>query len=179
MNQKGLFSFLKDTRSLVFVSFFISLYVVLSLFHIYITNDLRFSFTFVPVAWSSATFGPMAGAITGALGDVMGWVINPAGAYFPGFTISGFVSGVIYGIYLYDKKRITWIRAFFASITMIAVVELGLNTLWVHKLYGSPFGVLLVGRLLKAALTIPLQTVVLYGTGYFLKQIAPKGLKGV
>lgn len=178
MNQKGLFSFLKDIKYLVLVSFFISLYVVLSMFSIYITKELRFSLTFVPVAWSSAAFGPVAGALTGAFGDILAWIVKPAGPYHPGFTTSGIVSGIIYGMFLY-KKQITWVRVFFTALTIVILVELGLNTFWIMTLYGSPFKVLIFGRLLKALITIPLQMIVLYSTGYFLKQIAPHGLKRV
>ena len=178
MKQKGLFSFLKDVRHLVLVSFFIALYVVLSMFSIYITKELRFSLTFVPVAWSSAAFGPMAGALTGAFGDVMAWVVKPAGPYHPGFTISGISSGIIYGIFLY-RKEITLFRVFLTALTMIVVVELGLNTFWLMTLYGSPFKVLIAGRLLKAPITLLLQMTVLYGTGSFLKQIAPNRIKGI
>ena len=89
MNDRSIVSFLKSTRSLVLVSFFIALYAVLSLFSIFITKELRFSLTFMPVAWSSAIFGPLAGAFTGAMVDVLGWIVSPAGPFFPVFTISG------------------------------------------------------------------------------------------
>lgn len=178
MNQKGVFSFLKDIRYLVLVSFFIAIYVVFTMFTIYITRDLRFSLTFMPIAWASAAFGPVAGALTGAFGDILGWIVRPAGPYHPGFTISGFVSGIIYGIFLY-KKEITWVRVFFAAVTIVVVVELGLNTLWLITLYGGAYKVLVAGRLLKAVITVPLQMFVLYSTGYVLKRIAPQGLNRV
>ncbi|MBP7176767.1 MAG: folate family ECF transporter S component [Thermoclostridium sp.] len=178
MERKGLFSFMKDVRQLVLVSTFISLYVVLSLFTIYITKELRFSLTFVPIAWSSAAFGPVAGAFTGAFGDVLAWVIKPAGAYHPGFTISGIVSGMIYGLFMY-KKPFTWGRVIFASLVYVIVVELGLNTLWLSGLYGTPYSILILTRGWKALGSLIMQVVVLYGTGYYLKHIAPNRIKGV
>lgn len=178
MKQNGLFSFVKDVRSLVLVSFFISLYVVLSLFTIYITKELRFSLTFVPVAWSSAAFGPVAGAFTGAFGDVLAWFFKPAGPYHPGFTLNGIASGIIYGLFMY-KKPLTWPRVIITSLLVITVVELGLNTLWLSGLYGTPYLVLLLGRVWKMPISLLLQVIVLYGTGYFLKLIAPQQPKGV
>jgi ECF transporter S component (folate family) len=167
-------SFLKDIRNIVLVSLFISIYAALSLFTIYITDELRISLTFVPVAWASAAFGPIAGAVTGAFGDVLGWIIRPVGAYHPGFTISGFISGIIYGIFLF-KREITWLRVLFTALTMIIIVELGLNTLWLTMLYGNGFMVLLPVRILKAIIMIPFQMLILYATGYFLKRIASSG----
>ena len=178
MKQNGLFSFVKDVRNLVLVSFFISLYVVLSLFTIYITKELRFSLTFVPVAWSSAAFGPVAGMITGAFGDMLAWFVKPAGPYHPGFTLNGIVSGIIYGFLMY-KKPLTWQRVAITSLLYAAVVELGLNTLWLSGLYGTPYHILILTRIWKMPFSILLQAVVLYGTGYYLKRVASRQLKGL
>ena len=78
--------------------------------------------TFIPIAWASILFGPLAGALTGALGDILGWAVNPVGPYFPGFTISGFVSGIIYGLFLY-KKETTLLRVIAAAALMVLIVE--------------------------------------------------------
>jgi len=178
MKQNGLFSFVKDVRNLVLVSFFISLYVVFSLFTIYITKELRFSLTFVPVAWSSAAFGPVAGIITGAFGDVLSWIVKPAGPYHPGFTLNGVVSGIIYGLLMY-KKPLTWPRVIITSVLYVTVVEIGLNTLWLSGLYGTPYHILILTRIWKAPFSILLQGIVLYGTGFYLKRVAPRLPKGV
>ena len=84
MGNKRHLSFLAKISSMVLVSLFIALYVVLSFFRIYITNELRISLTFIPIAWASILFGPSAGALTGAFGDILGWAVNPVGPYFPG-----------------------------------------------------------------------------------------------
>jgi len=170
MQQKSMFSFLKNIHSLVLMAFFVSLYAVFSLFAIYITDDLRFNLTFMPVAWAAAIFGPVAGGITGVFGDVLGWIIRPAGPFFPGFTISGFVTGVIFGLFLY-RKEITLKRALLAAVSVVLIVELGLNTIWVMILYGNAFKVLIVSRLLKALIILPVQVLVLCSTGYFYKKI--------
>ena len=172
MGQRNLFSFFKNIRSLVLVSLFVALYAVFSLFAIYITNELRFNFTFMPVAWSSVLFGPVAGGVTGVLGDVLGWMVRTEGPFLPGLTFSAFVSGIIYGIFLYNKE-ITVIRVLFAAITMIVVVEIGLNTLWLMILYGSAFKALIAGRLIKALILLPVQVFVLHSTGHLLKRISP------
>ena len=169
MNQKSMFSFFKDIHSLVLMSFFVSLYAVFSWFAIYITNDLRFNLTFMPTAWAAAIFGPVAGGITGVFGDVLGWIIRPTGPFFPGFTVSGFVTGVIFGLYLF-KKEITLKRAILAAISVVLLVEIGLNTIWVMMLFGNAFKVLIAGRLIKALIILPVQVMVLCSTGYFFKK---------
>ncbi len=169
MQKKGLFSFL-NTKTMVYMSMLIALYACLSIFAIYITNDLRFNFTFIPSAIAAILFGPIAGGITAALGDVLGWVIVHPAAYMPGLTISAFVSGVIYGIFLY-KKEITIIRALFAAITMVIIVEFFLNALWLSLLFGNAFLLLLSKRFIKIAILIPGQTIVLYALRFFIKRL--------
>ena len=82
MVKKGNSSFVRNIFSMVLMSLFVAIYGVLSLLRIYIIpNELRLSLTFMPVAWASILFGPIAGGITGALGDIVGWVINPVGPF--------------------------------------------------------------------------------------------------
>ena len=169
MPKKGFFSFL-NTKTMVYMSMLIALYACLSVFAIYITNDLRFNFTFIPSAIAAILFGPIAGGLTGAFGDILGWVVTHPGPYSPGLTISGFVAGVIYGIFLY-KKEITITRVLFAAITMVIIVEILLNALWLSLLYGNAFFVLLSKRLIKVVILIPLQTAVLYALRFFIKRL--------
>jgi len=169
MQKNGSSSFF-NTRTMTYMSMLIALYACLSLLTIYITQQLRFNFTFIPVAIASILFGPLAGGITGALGDILGWIITHPGAYFPGLTISGFVSGIIYGIFLY-KKELTIRRVIFAAITMVIVVELLLNALWLSILHGNAFFVLLGERLIKIVILVPLQAVVLYYMKFFIKRL--------
>ena len=125
--------------------------------------------TFIPAAWAAAIFGPVAGGITGVFGDLLGWIIRPNGPFFPGFTISGFATGVIFGLFLY-KKEITLKRAILAAASVVLIVELGLNTIWIMLLYGNAFKVLIAGRLIKALIVLPVQVLVLCSTGYFFKR---------
>ncbi len=44
-------------------------------------------------------FGPVVGAVIGALIDVVGYFVHPTGPFFPGFTISNALIGTIYGLF--------------------------------------------------------------------------------
>ena len=59
---------------------------------------LRISFGQVPIFISGILLGPVYGAITGALADVLGYLVKPLGPYFPGFTINGALGGLIPGL---------------------------------------------------------------------------------
>ena len=72
-------------------------------------SSLRFSFTDIPVFLCGALFGPMFGGISGFLSDILGFIIAPAGPYFPGFTINkilvGFIPGIIF--YLFRNRQVS------------------------------------------------------------------------
>ena len=100
---------LKDIRSLAAVAMLLALRIVLGMFANatlpMFGNTVKFSAAFIPIAVAGAMFGPIPAGLVGALGDVLSFLIAPTGgAYFPGFTISGLLTGLIYGFALYNEK---------------------------------------------------------------------------
>lgn len=60
---------------------------------------LRFGFGAVPIIISGIIYGPIAGGLTGIVADLLGVMLNPqGGAFFPGFTLSAALRGVIPGL---------------------------------------------------------------------------------
>ena len=122
-------SFMSNTKKLVMMSFLISLTIVLARF-LAIQNDiLRISLEFLPIMVAAVLFGPVAGGLVGAIADLIGATLFPAGTFFPGFTISAFITGFIYGMFFY-KKQITWLRALLGTFTKLVVVDLLMISTW-------------------------------------------------
>ena len=68
-------------------------------------NAIKISPSFLPIVMAGALFGPVPAMLVGALGDVLSYLIAPtAGGFFPGFTVSGALTGLIYGFALYNRK---------------------------------------------------------------------------
>ena len=135
--------------------------LILDLFTIQLNQALHLSFEFLPFASLSMLFGPVAGAMSGGLSDIINYIINPKGAFFPGFTISAMVSGIIYGISFY-KKEISVKRCIFAESAIVVIVDILLNTLWLSLLYGKGFFVLLPMRIIKNVVMIPINVAMMY-----------------
>lgn len=149
---------------LVIMSFLIALEIILTRFLSVNTQIVRIGFAFLPVAISAILFGPFWAGLCYAAGDLLGMAIfSASGGYFPGFTVSAFVTGVLYGLILY-KKPITIPRVFLAAFTVLLVVTVGMNTLWLYIMYNKAFFVLLVPRAIEAAFMLFIQT----GTIYFI-----------
>ncbi|HEY8349332.1 MAG TPA: folate family ECF transporter S component [Clostridiales bacterium] len=152
---------MKKTKVIVFMSILTALNVLLTHVVPLITTDfVRISFGFIPLSLGAMLFGPVIGGIGGAVSDLLGMVIAPKGPYFPGFTLSAFLSGVIYGLFLYRKPKNLG-RITLAVLCVSIFVNLGLNTLWLTMLQGKGFLALLPARALQNAVTSVVQIVLI------------------
>ena len=152
---------LKTTRTFVFMGLLISMEIVLTRFFSVQTPILRIGFGFIPIVLSSIMFGPVLGGVTAAFSDILGMMLFPQGVYFPGFTLSAFLSGLIYGLLLYKKTK-SILQITIAVLLVTIFIDLGLNTLWLSMLTGKATMVLLVPRLLKSIIMLPLQSLLIY-----------------
>lgn len=146
-----------NTKKVVYLGLFVALEVVLSRFVSIQTPLVRIGFSFIPVAISSMMFGPLFGGITAAIADIMGIMIFPAGgAYFPGFTLSAFLSGTVYGLLLYNKPK-NFLRIGIAVTIVSIFINLGLGSVWLWMVTGKSFMVILPPRVIKNLVMIPIE----------------------
>ena len=97
----------------------------------------QYNFGFVPIALAGALMGPIPAAIVGGLGDLIGAHLFPAGAYFPGFTLTNVLVGLVCGFIL-GRKKPTWWRCAVAVVISLAGLNLFLNSLWLNMLAYVP-----------------------------------------
>lgn len=135
-----------------------ALYVVLNRFLSISTSNINLGFAFVATVTAAALFSIHGGMLVGGLGDLIGAILFPKGAYFPGFTLSAVLIGAIYGVCL-KRSRSFWSIAL-AAILSQTVSSLLLNSLWVSLLYGSPFKAAFTTRLPQFFAVTVLQLVI-------------------
>ena len=160
-------------RNMVLSAMLIAMGVVLSFLSIYITESNKLSLTFIPISISALLFGPVTAGFTGAIIDILGYIIKPNGAYFPGFTLSGFLVGFISGLFFY-KKDFTLVRSVLCRLVIILFIHIALNSVWLMILYNRAFVAGLVSRIVKNAILFPIEVVILYELGAILRQILPR-----
>ena len=123
-----------------------------------VSESIRFSFSFIPVVIAARRFGIIGGMLVYGLGDFLGAIIFPTGgAYFPGFTLTAAVSGLIYGLYL--SKKSNALRIILSVLTSQVLCTLIMNSYWVSTLYGSDFGAVLVSRIPQSMVMSVLQII--------------------
>ena len=149
-----------NVKKLVEISLLIALEVILTRFCSIYTGVLRIGFGFLPVAIIAMMYGPISAGVAYAIGDILGMMIFPSGSYFPGFTLTAFLTGVIYGVVLYKHPK-TWGIIILATCLVCLGMNLCLDTVWLHILMGKGFFALLPTRIFKAAIMIPIQTILI------------------
>lgn len=123
-----------------------------------LTQSIRFSLSFIPVVIAARRFGILGGVIVYGLGDFLGAMLFPTtGAYFPGFTLTAVVSGLIYGLYLAKKGGA--VRIILSAITSQVVCSLFMNSFWLSMLYGTEFWAVLISRIPQSLIIGALQSV--------------------
>ncbi len=149
-----------NTVRLVTIALMIAMEIILTRFLSINTPILRLGFGFLPIAVTGILYGPLWAGGAYAIGDILGANLFPTGDFFPGFTLTAFLSGLIFGFFLHGHE-VTWKRSLLASCTVVLLCDLLLNTLWLSILYGNAFIVLLPTRILKVAFAIPVETVLI------------------
>ena len=168
---------LSVTKNLVLCGLMAGIGVILGyVATINIGQYLRIGFSTVPNRIIDFAFGPVVGAIFGGLLDVLKYIVNPTGPYFPGFTISGVLTGLIYGFILY-KRPVSLPRIIVAEVLEKILIDCLLNTYWLSLLYGTPFWTNLIttGRMVSKLVQLPVDIIIIYiilkATGKILAQM--------
>lgn len=148
-----------NTKSITTLGLLVAVEIILNRFLSINAWNIKVGFQFVPVVVGAIIYGPVGGAIVGGLGDFIGAILFPIGAYFPGFTLTAALMGAVFGLSLHKKQ--TTLRIAQAVLFNQLILSLLLNSLWISILYGSPYSGLLATRIFQTAVLIPVQFIVI------------------
>lgn len=157
---------MSKTKKLIIISLLIAMEVVLTRFFAIQTPALRIGLGFIPMAMVGILFGAKAAALAYAASDILGMLLLPKSAYFPGFTLSALISGALYGIFLFRKD--SYLRIILCVLAVGIGVDIGLNTLWLSIILGKGYLALLPSRLIKTILMVPIQVICIKVVGYLV-----------
>ena len=143
---------------LVTIGLLVALHIILSRFLSINAWNMKIGFAFVAVFVGAYLYGPVAGAVVGGLGDFLGAILFPIGAYFPGFTLNCALTGVVMGLLLYKKQ--SPLRVVIATLIDQLAISMWITPLWISILYGSPYWPLIVSRLPQIGIMVVVEIVV-------------------
>ena len=127
------------------------------------TTELYIGIGELPTYIAALLLGPGWGMATGALVDLIGHFLKPMGAYFPGFTFSCALTGLIPGLLLYGDRNVTYVKLLLTVFITQFICSLVLGPLWLSILFGKAFWAYIPGRLIKQAITVAVYPVMLFG----------------
>ena len=176
-NFKESAKILRKTRVLCASAVLAALFVALYALKLQLTPQLRITFTFIPIAVAGWLFGPVPAMLVGAVGDIIGALLFPQGPYFPGFTISTMLSGLIFGLFLYNKENSTLIIRISLSKFLVSILaNVLLNSLWFSIITNNGYVFHLIRHFIKNIAVFPIEVILLL---IVLKFLSKHGIKNM
>ena len=159
----------RSLRTLVILSMLTAMEIVLNRFLSINAWNLKIGFSFIPVVVAAMLYGPAGGACVAALGDFLGAILFPIGPYFPGFTFTALLTGIVFGLFL--RRKQTPLRTVIAVLINQLGLSLLLNTFWISVLYKSPYFPTLLSRIPQCAVLIPVQIALILAFSHALRRL--------
>ncbi len=113
---------------------------------------------------------------------MIGALLFPFGSYFPGFTLSAALTGLIHGVFLYESPEKPMndgkflVRVIISSVLALGGVSILLTSLWLNILYGSAYTAVLATRVVPQVVMLPIQVVIIFALRKLLKPAVKKYL---
>lgn len=169
-------------KKVILSGILLALLIVLNRFVSIKTPLLVISFSFVPIMMAAIWLGPKYATLIAALGDFIGAILFPFGTYFPGFTLSVGLKGLIYGMLLYKKpgeersNKSFIIRLIISNLLVLGIIEIFVVSLWLNIMYGKAYFVVISTRILTQVIMFPIQVITIYILEKLTKPIVDKYL---
>ena len=123
------------------------------------SESIKLSLDFIPIVIAAILYGTVPAVVMSILADILGAFLFPVGPFFPGFTVTAAMTGLIYGLLL--KKSQSFPRVISAVLLQQILCSLLLNTFWLHVLYGLPYLPTMAARLIQCGVMVALQLVLI------------------
>lgn len=144
----------------------IAMQVVLARFAVIPVGDMmRFSTSFIPVVIAARLYGPLGGMAVYGIGDLVGAIAFPTGgAFFPGYTLTAAIVGLIFGLFLKPVKvketpLQTGVKIVLSVFSTQLIGSFMMNSFWRSFQTGTPYGAVLMTRLPQCLVSLVIQSV--------------------
>lgn len=139
---------------IVLTGILIALNVIMERFMSYNVWNMSIGFSFITIGFAATYLGFPYSIAVATFGDLIGALLFPFGAYFPGFTLTNAIVGLILGIFLYKSTNI--LKITIAVLINKVFCTLLLNSIWISILYRGGIDALWTVMLPRVVTTIPM-----------------------
>lgn len=158
---------LKETKYLAVMAVFIALKVMVTMIRIPVSENLNIAVSFMFAAIEGAIIGPAAGLVSGAVTDIVGYIVFPSGAFFPGYTLSSMAGMFVYGLFLF-RQKITVLKIIAAKAVVNYCVNVLLGSLWSAMMFSKGYLFYAANSLIKNSLMLPIEVIILIAEFNFI-----------
>lgn len=171
-NFKSSAKTLASVQVIALCGILLALRVVLGFLEINIGDSYRISFSALPVSLGAYMFGPIPGAILGALGDIVTLIVKPTGALNFGILFAKSLSGFLMGAILY-KHPVSLPRNIIANVIVVIICNLIITTASISIVYGNAVMAILPARIVTNLIVLPFNVALLFGAQKAVTQLKP------
>ena len=156
------------SKKIVLSAMLLSILLVLSRFLSIKSSFLVISFSFIPIMLAGIYLGPKYACLIASLGDLIGAILFPFGAYFSGFTITAGLMGFIYGLFLYKKpgeevKNFKFIiKLIISSIIVLFGIKIFIESAFLNIMYGKAYFAVIASRIVTQSIMLPVQVITIF-----------------
>ena len=156
----------RRAEKLTYIAALASIAVVLNIIELNLgVGDIKLSLSYLPCFISGMFLGPFAGLAVGILGDVIGTLIMPQGAWIPLITLGSGLMGLIPGLIFKIKKLHPFIKLSISLVLVFCICTAGVNSLGIFLVYISGKQAFLVWwstRLISQSIVMSVNAVILF-----------------
>ena len=142
-----------NTKKLAVSALLLAADVVLTRLLAINTPLMKIGLGFTAIALCAMLYGPGWAALVAALGDIIGSTLFPTGAYFPGFTLTAALTGLIFGLCLHGEKR-SWLYPVLAAVLNCVLVSFLANSAMISFITGNSYASMLATRAIQSDIDV-------------------------
>lgn len=150
-----------DLQRLILLGIIVAMKIVLDQFS-FGPVTVKVGLGFIGSVLLGYLFGPIWGSVGGGVSDLLtSAIFGQQGGFFIGFTLTAMVGPFIYGLFFYQKPIKIW-RIIVSTLLVTLIANIGMNTMWIHIMYGLDLKAALIQRAPKEIIVPWIQMFVTY-----------------
>ncbi len=143
----------KSLKMLLFAALMIAMTRALSLIPGIPIAHTKLTWGFLARSMCGLVCGPIMGLIFGFVEDMLGFILQPSGDFFFGYTLSTMAGVLVYALCFYRAKITVW-RLVLANLLVNVLVNAVMGTVWTVMVRGGVYWAWFVPSLAKNLITI-------------------------
>ena len=151
----------KALKLLMFAALMVAMTRALSLIPGIPIAHTKLTWGFLARGLCALVCGPTLGLIFAFVEDILGFILQPTGDFFPGYTLSTMAGVLVYALCFYRAKITVW-RLVLANVLVNLLVNAAMGSVWTVMMRGGVYWAWFVPSLIKNLVTIIPKAAVLY-----------------